>query len=159
MSNSFYSFIEQLRSNQVAAAASKEETVMRKFYRQNLTLEEVKEILVKAHKSGAEAAAAKLEQMRHDDTRGGFLLGPCGGSYIKILLDGRSRLAKQLKTASKQIDTFSYNASYEARTKNLSFSLKNGRQELEVYEACSEAALVVLTKELNVVGYVYSYYT
>lgn len=125
---------------------------------QNLTFEEVERIVEKARKKGATAAAAKYEQMCSKNPRRGGLLGLCGGGFIEIKLDGRTRLARQLKLASQQIDDFHFGARGNYGTKPVSIIFRHGRQEQAVDKAGLEAALAVLKKELQVDGYVQTYY-
>ena len=127
--------------------------------KQDLTLEAVKEVIEKAQKRGAEAAAAKYEKMCGKDRRRGGLRGLCGGGLIMINLDGRTRLARQLKLASQQIDQFCFHPRGNNGTNFVHIVGMHNRQEQEVDEAALEAALAVLKKELRVAGCVGRYYT
>ncbi len=125
----------------------------------SMTLDKVKEVIEVAQMRGTEAAAAKYAQMCRKDRRRASLRGLCGGAHIMIKLDGRTRLARQLKLASQQIDDLSFNATYENRTRTVHIFGMHNRQEREVDVAASEAALAVLKREFDVVGYVEAYYT
>jgi hypothetical protein len=124
-----------------------------------MTLEEVKNVIEKAQKKGAEAAAAKYAQMCRNERRRGGLRGLCGGAHIMIKLDGRTRLARQLRLVSQQIDYLSFNATYENGTKAVHIAGMHNRQEREIDAAASKAALAVVKIEFHVVGYVEAYYT
>lgn len=123
------------------------------------TIEQFRKVINKARKAGRLAARKKYLEIHGSIESVPKFIAPCGGAMVVLDIDNRSLLGRfllHLKTDTLKISI--ERARYFGGI-ILSIYGMHSWQERVVDEAAEQAAFEIIKKELNVDGYIHSYYS
>lgn len=118
---------------------------------------EFTEIARQAYKAGQAAGQRELERCQAETGRVQSGYGACGGAFLILQVDGRTKLGRFLKDYRKMIPYATIEPCRWLGGFSVNFRFMTNRQEQNINVAAEKAALQVLVNGLGVQGYVRPY--
>jgi hypothetical protein len=124
------------------------------------TVPKLQEVIEEARTTGAAAASKEcLVRLGEEEPPADKYFLPCGGAWIILDVDGKSRLGRSLLKHSSELKRASIEKDFKNPKRGLLLTIHDmhSRQEMAIDEVAAKAALEIIKDRLDIDGFVDTY--